>query len=170
MMSQTDWVYEKFIVDHNVGHLAKWMRFLGFDTHYFKGANSKELLRIARREDRAILTRNSRMIEAELETSPTLNIPILLLESQHLEDQIRQIIETFHLNKRDFLKSPLTRCSLCNTPLQKVTKESVKGRVPLHVFETQEEFYFCSTCEKYYWKGTHYDKMMVRIKRWNRML
>jgi uncharacterized protein with PIN domain len=146
------------------------MRFLGFDTHYFKGANSKELLRIAPREGRAILTRNSRMIEAEFETSPTLNIPILLLESQHLEDQIFQIIETFHPNKADFLEAYFTRCSLCNSPLQKVTKESVKSRVPLHVFETQEDFNFCTTCEKFYWKGTHYEKMMVRIKRWNSML
>jgi len=161
---------ERFIVDQNVGHLARWLRFMGFDTIYYKGSKPLELLRIARREGRVILTRNSNLVEAGLDPRESGDasmekIPILILQSQDLEDQIRQIFETIPLSSPP---SPFSRFSLCNTLLQKIPKEKVRGRVPFHVFEVQEDFYYCSSCDKFYWQGTHFDRMMERIRKWQK--
>ena len=40
-----------------LGKLAKWLRMLGYDTVYIPDADDDELVRIAVREDRLLLTR-----------------------------------------------------------------------------------------------------------------
>ena len=48
----------KFIADCHLGKLAKYLRLLGIDTLYFPHIEDDELLRIAKDEDRTILTKD----------------------------------------------------------------------------------------------------------------
>lgn len=162
-MFPSGWNFDRFVVDLNVGHRARWLRFKGFDTLFCKGSHPGELLKIARSDGRGFLTRNLKLLRAGLNPAPTNNLKILYLKSPFLEDPIRQIFQTFHISSPPV---PLTRCSLCNTHLQKIPKEKVRGRVPYTVFETQDEIYTCSTCDKIYWEGIHMDRMKERIKKW----
>ena len=52
-----------------------------------------------------------------------------------------------------------SRCLACNTPLEDVTPEEVKGEVPDYIFHTHQEFSRCPSCRKVYWAGTHYGHM-----------
>jgi uncharacterized protein with PIN domain len=85
-----------------------------------------------------------------------------VINSDKIDEQIKQVIEECRL-KIDKDKM-FTRCSLCNTLLKEVSKEQVKGAVPEYVWETQEKFYFCENCNKFYWPGTHITLMEEKIK------
>jgi uncharacterized protein with PIN domain len=51
----------KFIADEMVGKLARWMRLAGCDTVYRNPISDKELVEIAQRENRIILTRDRKL-------------------------------------------------------------------------------------------------------------
>ncbi|MCH7762059.1 hypothetical protein IIA15_11790 [candidate division TA06 bacterium] len=119
----------KFVIDLNVGHRARWLRFKGFDILFYNGSHPGEVLKIARSDERVLLTRNLKLIRAGLTPAPTHNLKILYLKSPFLEDPIRQIFQTFPISSPPV---PFTRCSLCNTHLQKIPKEKVRGSSSLY--------------------------------------
>ena len=47
------------MVDINVGRLAKWLRAMGYDTIFPKENGDNELVRIALRENRVLVTRDA---------------------------------------------------------------------------------------------------------------
>lgn len=48
----------RFVVDVNVGRLAKWLRVMGYDTLFPPDMADDELVRIALRDGRIIVTRD----------------------------------------------------------------------------------------------------------------
>jgi uncharacterized protein with PIN domain len=143
-----------FLADKMLGKLARWLRFLGFDTSYPEVLSDKELIELAKRENRILLTRDK-------EVSETNKVQTLYIKSEDVEDQIQQILQDLNLKP----KSVLSRCSLCNTPLEEVSKNSVEGKVPEKVFEVQDKFWFCNRCKKFYWPGTHYENILKKIEK-----
>ena len=57
----------------------------------------------------------------------------------------------------------LHRCSVCNCKVINVDKQSVEGKVPEYVFQTQSEFSQCPQCGRIYWKGSHYQRIEQRL-------
>ncbi|GAG50226.1 unnamed protein product, partial [marine sediment metagenome] len=53
----------KFIVDCMLGKLAKWLKILGFDALFFSKIEDSELLVLAQKERRILLTRDNGLIE-----------------------------------------------------------------------------------------------------------
>lgn len=143
----------KFLADSMLGRLAKWLRILGYDTLYFSSLEDNNLVRIARAEGRIILTRDREMVRRR-------GIDSLLIESDDFRAQICQALRHFDLN----LDSSFSRCSVCNSPLQRVAKGAVRERVPPYVFQTQERFSLCPRCGKIYWQGTHWQRIRERLK------
>ncbi|MBN1366947.1 MAG: Mut7-C RNAse domain-containing protein [Dehalococcoidales bacterium] len=150
----------KFIADNNVGKLAKWLRMVGFDTESFNGTDDGEMVAIAVAENRIILTRDTGVMARRLITSG--QVRAILIESDRLVRQIRQVSEELHIDKSQY--KPLTFCLECNRTLMPRTKSEVKNRVPSHVFETQEQFVECPSCNRIYWRGTHWQAMQRKIE------
>ena len=142
-----------FLVDVNAGRLAKWLRILGYDTLFIPDADDDELLRVAIREGRVILTRDSRLMERRLVT--TGQLAALFIRDDDLRSQLRQVVQAFALDGPDLL----SRCIRCNTPLEPIGKEAVAERAPPYVYATQNEFMECPTCRRVYWQGTHWANM-----------
>ena len=147
----------KFIVDLNVGRLAKWLRVLGYDALFVPDADDDQLIRIAAEEDRTILTRDSFIMQRRVVTSG--QVKALLITSDYRQTQLRQVIQALGL-KDDH---QFSRCIECNLPLRDVAKEDVKDFVPPFVYSTQEEFMRCPRCGKVYWKGTHWTNMRQEL-------
>jgi uncharacterized protein with PIN domain len=146
----------KLIVDRMLGKLAKLLRIIGIDTLYSNKTDFKELLRIADKEKRIILTRNT-LIKKQERTYRFLFI--------HDNDPIRQLEEVIiGLNLTLEPVKAFTRCLECNHKLEKISKEDIGGMVPDHILKTHVDFSFCSNCNKIYWRGTHYEKMMKRLE------
>ena len=146
----------KFLCDQMLGTLANWLRLIGFDTFY---ANSKiddnELLDIAKRENRVIITRDKELIIR----AKKKKIQICTPRSTDLDEQLSYVLEKVDVDEKSFF----SRCSLCNSVLKEIKKEDAKKFVPVKAFEINDRFWFCPKCEKAYWKGSHYDKILRRI-------
>ena len=149
----------KFIVDHNVGKLVKWLRMLGYDTEFFTGEDDWRMVINAHREDRTILTRDTGIMKLGIVDSGRVNA--ILIGSDEPEEQIRQVHESLDL---DFAGGLFTRCMECNTLLEKRTVDEVKNRVPPYVYKTQDEYMECPACNRIYWKGTHWQAMIRRLQ------
>jgi uncharacterized protein with PIN domain len=148
-----------FIIDHNVGKLAKWLRLMGYDAHFFDGSDDSELVAIALEENRVIVTRDTRIMKRRLVTKGRLKA--LLVSSDQPELQIRQLIASLHL---DFRFAPFSRCLECNQPLVERRKAELEELVPPYVFKTQQQFRQCPACGRIYWRGTHWRAMTRRLE------
>jgi len=145
----------RFIVDGMLGRLAKWLRILGYDTLYDPRLDDPQLVRIARAEGRILLTRDHELTRRK-------NLQVILIESEVLEEQLDQLHEQLGIDAQN----PFQRCPVCNAPLEPVPKDWAWGQVPPYVFVTQAEFRLCPECNRFYWRGTHWEHMRELFARW----
>ncbi|MFC2058582.1 Mut7-C RNAse domain-containing protein [Chloroflexota bacterium] len=150
----------KFIVDLNVGRLAKWLRVTGFDTLFLKGIDDNRLIRVALEEGRIVLTRDRQIAERRLVTIGRLKV--ILIEDDDVREQLRQVVATLNLSSS--LK-PFTLCLNCNQLLVPKSREEVRDKVPPYVFQTQTRFVQCPSCERIYWRGTHWQRMTAELEK-----
>jgi uncharacterized protein with PIN domain len=143
----------RFLVDGTVGKLARWLRVLGFDAAYVSECEAAAIARLARQSGRTVLTRSR-------EVADRLGGSSILIESEHLRGQLEQVVESAG---RDACR-PFSRCNVCNRRLERVDKETVRGRVPEFVYATQESFSTCPECGRYFWHGTHYANMLEQVR------
>jgi len=150
----------KFIVDHNVGKLARWLRMIGYDTRFFTGDDDWEMVKIALDEDRVILTRDTQIMRRGVVTNGRLRA--ILIQSDEPEQQMHQVVEALNLDTQSGL---FALCLECNQPLEERTRQQVKGRVPPYVFQTQNQFVECPVCHRIYWRGTHWRAMTRKLEK-----
>ena len=99
----------KFIVDHNVGKLVKWLRMLGYDTEFFTGEDDWQMIITALKQDKIIITRDSGIMKYGVVNSG--KVKAILVESDNPEEQIRQVNGALNL---DFYSGLFSRCMECN--------------------------------------------------------
>jgi uncharacterized protein with PIN domain len=146
----------RLLADGMLGKLAKWLRLLGYDTAYDNVASDAELARRARAEGRVLLTRDR-------ELSRRHGLRTLLIESEVLEEQVREVQE--HLSPPP--QPPLSRCAVCNSVLDTVSPAQIADCVPPYVLRTHSEFRRCPGCGRVYWAGSHLDKMSDQMDKFN---
>jgi uncharacterized protein len=150
--------YMKFIADAMLGRLARWLRFLGFDTLYYPDIEDSRLIKIALEEDRCILTRDTRLVQIGAVKD------YLLLLSNSTFQQLVEANDALHLDR---VHLP-GRCVACNGLLMTVTdKDQVRNSVPEYVFLSLDVFSRCADCGRVYWKGSHsrqFGEMLGKIK------
>lgn len=135
-----------------LGTLAKWLRILGYDTLFDPALDDYQLMRLARAEGRMLLTRDRELAQRR-------GVQALLIESEHLEDQIRQVLDALDLEP----DQSFSRCPVCNEPLQSLDRDAARARVPAYVARTHERFKICPTCQRVYWRGSHWQDMEKRL-------
>ncbi len=140
----------KFIADCHLGKLAKYLRLMGIDTLYFPHIEDDELIRIANKENRIILTRDRHLSQRK-------NAPAFFLEPTDTKTQLIVLIEYYELKEYHV---PFSRCIVCNTPLQVIEKDKVIDKLPEKVKEYFNYFEYCPNCNRIYWQGDHYRHMV----------
>ena len=150
-MSNRD--HKRFIADVMVGRLARYLRMAGYDVAYSNKADDDQILEKARRENRIVLTRDTMMLKRRDFTRGALRSAYINDDS--LKKQLLQVMSCFDLS----LEPNLIRCLECNSPLEEAEKAGLKDKVPPYVFKTRDNFRYCPSCSKYYWRGTHFDYM-----------
>lgn len=139
----------KLLCDQMLGTLATWLRILGYDTAYAEEGDDEQIIARARDEGRMLLTRDK-----DLATSHDSS---LLLESTDVREQLEKVIQELHLPvSREAI---LSRCTVCNRPVESVDKEAIREEVPPRAYESHQHFWKCPSCGRVYWKGTHWDNM-----------
>ncbi|HEY77632.1 MAG TPA: hypothetical protein G4O09_00780 [Dehalococcoidia bacterium] len=148
----------RFMVDSNVGKLARWLRMMGYDTRFFNGGNDAQMVREALDEDRVILTRDTQIVKRRVVTTGQLKV--VLVSSDDPRQQMRQVIASLKLGLMD----PFSVCLECNRPLEERSPSQVKDLVPPYVFQTQREYMECPACHRIYWRGTHWQAMTRQLR------
>jgi hypothetical protein len=143
----------RFLADTMLGRLATWLRILGYDTEYFRGTDTA-LIQRARDDGRILLTRDTGLLRRR--RMP----PHLFVLSDHVTEQLRQVMSAFRLTPADRSEG---RCPRCNAVVEPRTKAEVAGRVPEFVWSHQEAFWGCPSCGRVYWAGSHRQRMNETI-------
>ncbi len=129
----------KFICDQMLVRLGRWLRAAGYDTVIIdRSMPDTEILSRALAEGRILLTRDRFFVGKENSIFLTANT----VESC-AEELSREI-------KIDWLEAPFTRCLECNA-----------------ILEPEDLGTFCPQCQKHYWEGSHTQRMLATLTRWN---
>ena len=154
-------VTDKFILDVHLGKLTKSLRLLGFDAYLdINIPNDKAIATLSAVENRIVLTRDIGLLKhKEINRG-------YWLRSQIPEEQLKEVIRYFGLQPAF---RPFTRCLACNSFLAPISKEEVWDKIPPKTKLYFDEFYLCPNCQRIYWKGSHYDKMLAFVNNLNQI-
>jgi uncharacterized protein len=142
-----------FLCDAGLGGLARWLRAAGYEAAWQPDIADDELLRQARAIPATVLTTDAMLMERRLLRDriipafwlpPTLSIP----------EQLALVFREFGLT----LRGP--RCMSCGGELCRGSKENLHERIPPRTYRWLEEFFVCRRCDKLFWHGTHWHKIV----------
>lgn len=145
----------RFVLDAHLGKLCSHLRMMGFDALWDATYADDMLKRLSRDEGRLLLSRDKILI-----ASPDLT-RAYCVRSTDPREQIVEVIRRFDLTG---IVHPFSRCIPCNGPLVVVSKSTVVGMLQPQTIRVFEEFYQCSACKRVYWKGSHYQRMVQRVR------
>lgn len=139
-----------------LGHLARWLRVLGYDTAYEPDIEDEVLVRRAIEEHRTILTCDRRLTE-EWRVGG-----VLVFETRDAADLLRETAERLRIA---WPRELFTRCLECNSALVDAPAEEVRSSVPDRVASRHDRFQRCPNCGKIYWPGSHTERMRTWLER-----
>lgn len=148
----------RWLADEMVGRLARYLRFVGCDTVYARGLSDDEIIALARREDRVVVTRDRRLAHR----TPRA----LLLESTDIADQWRAVRAAFPQLPNEV---SFRRCTECNGPLERVAETPLptkNDQVPWDRVARGLPLFHCAACGHYYWEGSHTASIRARLSAW----
>jgi uncharacterized protein with PIN domain len=134
--------------------LAALLRLAGFDALLLTG--DAEIAEVSAAEGRVALTRDVGLLKRSIiqhgywvrQTNPEL--------------QFVEVLQRFDLVDR---MDPFVRCMECNTLLVPVDVDTVAERLPPGTRECFSRFHRCPGCDRVYWQGSHYDRLVQLLER-----
>jgi uncharacterized protein with PIN domain len=144
----------RFVVDVNLGRLARLLRLLGFDTRWASDLDDATLVAIAGTERRILLTRDRGLLKRRAVSHG------LFVRSDRPIEQTLEVIR--RLDLRDRL-APFTRCLRCNGRLVPVAKAEVIDRLEPLTKEHYDSFHACAACGRVYWRGSHHTRLAALV-------
>ncbi|WP_458317235.1 Mut7-C RNAse domain-containing protein [Mycolicibacterium brisbanense] len=146
----------RFVIDVNLGRLARLLRLLGFDVWWSNDADDDTLAEISLTQHRILLTRDRGLLKRRAVTHG------LFVHSQHAEEQTLSVLRRLNLQQR---VAPFTRCVRCNGSLISVSKDEVLDHLEPLTRRYYDEFIRCSECGRIYWRGSHFAKLSGVVER-----
>ena len=146
---------QKFVADGHLGKLVRDLRLLGVDVLYERTAQDRQLVELAGRDNRALLTRDRRLLMYSAVRTG------YYLRSQEPFEQTLEVVHRFRLSSG---LAPFTRCLSCNALLQLVEKDAVLEQLEPLTKIYYERFRRCAGCGQVYWQGSHFDKLQARVE------
>lgn len=144
-----------FVADGHLGKLVRDLRLAGIDVAYDPAAEDRQLVGIASRSNRALLTRDRRLLmHAAVQHG-------YYLRSQDPLEQTTEVLRRFDLGS---ILSPFSRCLRCNALLETVEKEKVISQLEPLTRIYYDDFRRCTGCAQVYWSGSHFTKLQKRLE------
>jgi uncharacterized protein with PIN domain len=137
----------RFVVDCNLGRLARYLRLLGFDSLYDNAFTDDAVAAVSQQQGRIVLTRDRRLLQRRIITHG------LFVRAEHPRAQVREVLRRLDLYA---LCRPYTRCVRCNGVLKPVAKSAVDHRLQPKTRRYYDHFLLCTRCGQIYWQGSHH--------------
>lgn len=139
---------------------GRWLRAAGYDVLIARpGQPDRELIDLARREERLLLTRDRGLTEYR-----DAGDFVVLLEANELRAQLAELDARLGI---DWLKAPFSRCLECNTSLVPAPP-GLREQVPPESLRDNETLLYCQRCKKPYWNGSHVRRMRRMLECFSR--
>jgi len=145
----------RFVLDVHLGRLARNLRLLGFDSVWRNDLTDEELATISVHDRRILLTRDRGLLKRAKVTHG------YLVRETNRRRQIVEILRRFDLFGAVV---PFGRCLKCNGVLEPVAKEEVEHRLPPRTRQDYEDFRMCPDCDRIYWQGSHYERLVALVE------
>jgi hypothetical protein len=151
----------RFITDHNLGRLAKWLRLLGYDTLCHEGKTNQELWNRALKDQRIVVKKKKTLqyFPNEIET--------IILGAEDLEGQLAELFEKLSIKPQEAVF--LNICAICNSRLKQADRRQIADFVPTYIQEHNDHFSLCPVCSKIYWRGSHVEHIKKILRMHNLM-
>ena len=155
----------RFFVDAMLGNIAKKLRVLGYDSKYFSDIDDEQLINEARKENRTIISKDGELVKKAEKLGMK---PVFITKN----DEIDQFLEIIYQTKLYIsqIDGNSARCPKCNSITESIRKATVKEKVPVKVYETNDYFWKCKNCSKVYWEGTHIKNLQKFVSEINERL
>ena len=148
----------KFLVDSMLGKLARWLRMLGHDVTYNVELNDNELLEMAKKEKRVLLTKDLELYQRAI----AKNIDALYVEGKSESERLAEVAKRYGLELDiDMEKS---HCPVCNTKLKGTPKDQLSNEIEKNTFIYYDKFWKCPHCGQVYWQGAHWKQITGTLK------
>jgi uncharacterized protein with PIN domain len=144
-----------FVVDANLGKLARRLRLLGFDALYDNAFLDAQIADIAAAQRRIALTRDRRLLFAKRIAHG------YWVRSVQPDEQIEEVLKRFDLYRQ---VKPFQRCIACNGLFDAVAKADIVDRLEPKTKLYYENFFRCRDCGRIYWEGSHVENMRRRLE------
>ena len=146
----------KFVADCMLGRLAKWLRALGYDTHF---------QRYYRPGDIENLVKKGRFFLSRHRGKTAHYTHAVFIHANGVGDQIAELKKRAHL--APVRSTWFSRCLVCNVLLTEAQKDEARENVPEYVFyENMAGIRLCPLCGRYYWPGSHRKRMLRQLEEW----
>jgi len=146
----------RFLVDHMLVKLGKYLRIVGLDAAYVAGPRTRELIALADREGRVFLTRNTRLAH-----QGPLPGRVQVVREDDPVSQLAAVLAAFGVDPRARLFS---RCIRCNVELEELAELGDEAaRVPPRVRARHARFWRCPSCATVFWRGTHVENTCRKL-------
>ena len=151
-----------FLADAMLGSLARWLRIMGYDVILADNEMAdRQILALLGKESGRILLTRDKMLASR---AASAGINVIFFHSDSLDNQMFQLLDSIEIDASRLF----TRCSHCGAVLESISKDEAKksGMVPDGSLENSEKFWRCPSCGRYYWKGSHWPKIIEQLKKW----
>lgn len=146
-----------FLCDAGLGGLARWLRAAGYEAEWEPDIDDDELLRAARRLPATILTTDAMLMERRLLRDRVLPV-FWLPPTLSIAEQLALVFREFGLSVRP------PRCMSCGGELRRGSKAALRERIPPKTYRWLDEFFVCQRCDKLFWHGTHWQRIVGRLE------
>jgi hypothetical protein len=144
-----------------LGSIARKLRIFGFDTIYIRDIKDEEVVSIASKLERVILTCDKELFKRVVKVRGHG----ILLSGIDDVDNLAYIFAKYTIKPID-LDTITSRCALCNGQLENAKIEDLESMgIPPKVRLLHREIFRCVSCNKNYWKGNHFNQLrnMARL-------
>jgi uncharacterized protein with PIN domain len=149
----------KFIADGMLGKLTRWLRMLGQDVKYSNQSEDAELIALAEKEQRFLLTRDLELYQHAV----AKGIVAFYVEGRTEAEKLAELAERFNFSLTINLRR--SRCPRCNTQIRLAPKETIADKVEKNTLIHYDEFWKCPKCGQIYWQGAHWKGIQVTLEK-----
>ena len=149
----------KFIADGMLGKLTRWLRMLGHNVKYSNKLDDAQLIMMAKKERRILLTRDLELYQQ----ATAKGVDALYLDGKTEAEKLAQLTQRFNIKLK--IDMTTSRCPKCNAQVKIIPKEKVADRVEKSTFAYCNEFWECPKCGQIYWQGAHWTRIRETLEK-----
>ncbi len=143
----------KFLSDAMLGKLTRWLRMIGQDSIYCVEFDDSELLALAKKEERILLTKDFELYKRAI----TKGLDAFYIEGTIEVERLAEVAKRYNLGLT--MDMDRSHCPICNTKLVATPKEQLKEELEKNTYTYYDKFWKCPNCGQIYWQGAHWNQI-----------